>query len=264
LSHRVRQMQLTLERWRWLPALFQTAPVVANIPEFRLRAYDKDFNIAVTMNVVVGKAYGHQTPVFTDTMKYVVFRPYWEVPPSIIRAELIPHIASDPSYLARKGFEVVDSQQRVVSDGTISSAVLGQLRAGKLFIRQKPGQKNALGLVKFVFPNSYNVYMHDTPATEVFAKSRRDFSHGCIRLEKPAELAAWVLRDNPGWNADRIRAAMNGEVTQQVNLTHPIPVLIVYGTVVVLEDGVVHFYDDIYGHDDALEKVLAKGYPYPW
>jgi murein L,D-transpeptidase YcbB/YkuD len=264
LSRRVRQMQLTLERWRWLPDTYQRAPVVANIPEFRLRAYDKDFNIGVMMNVVVGKSYGHHTPVFSETMKYVVFRPYWEVPPSIIRAELIPHMLRDPDYLAKKEFEIVDSRRSVVAAGTVTSDVLGQLRAGKLFIRQKPGPKNSLGLVKFLFPNSYNVYMHDTPATEFFAKSRRDFSHGCIRLERPADLAAWVLRDNPGWNPDRIRAAMNGNEPQQVNLAHPIPVLIVYATVIVLEDGLVHFYDDIYGHDADLEKVLAKGYPYPW
>lgn len=258
-------MQLTLERWRWLPAAYQEAPIVANIPEFRLRAYDKDFNIGVTMKIVVGKTYGHHnTPVFTDTMKYVVFRPYWEVPPSITRAEMIPHIVRDPDYLANKGFEVVDSKRNVVSTGKVTPEVLGQIRAGKLFVRQKPGPKNALGLAKFVFPNSYNVYIHDTPSTEFFAKARRDFSHGCIRLEKPADLAAWVLRDNPGWTPDRIRAAMNGTVTQQVNLAHPIPVFIVYATVVVLEDGVVHFYDDIYGHDTALEKALAKGYPYPW
>ena len=264
LSRRVRQMQLTLERWRWLPLAYQQTPIVANIPEFRLRAYDKDFNIGVTMNVVVGKAFGHHdTPVFSETMKYVIFRPYWEVPPSIIRGELVPHIVKDPNYLAEKGFEVVDARQNIVTDGTVSSEVLGQLRAGKLFIRQKPGPKNALGLVKFLFPNSYNVYMHDTPAQEFFAKSRRDFSHGCVRLEKPAELAAWVLRDNPGWTPERIRAAMNGSAPQQVNLAHPIPVLIVYATVIVLEDGLVHFYDDIYGHDADLEKVLAKGYPYP-
>ena len=265
LSRRVRQMQLTLERWRWTPDSYQKAPIVVNIPEFRLRAYDQDFKIGVTMNVVVGKAYGgHNTPVFTDTMQYVVFRPYWEVPPSIIHGEMIPHIVRDPGYLASKGFEVVDSRQNVVAAGAVTPEVLAQLRAGKLFIRQKPGPKDALGLVKFVFPNSYNVYMHDTPSTEFFAKSRRDFSHGCVRLESPAELAAWVLRDNPGWTPDRIHAAMNGTTTQQVNLTHPIPVLILYGTVIVLDDGVVHFYDDIYGHDAALDKVLAKGYPYPW
>ena len=264
LSVRVRQMRLTLERWRWLPDSYQNAAIIANIPEFRLRAYDKNFNIGATMNVVVGKAYGgHNTPIFSDAMQYVVFRPYWEVPYSITKNEMIPHIVGDPDYLAKKGFEVVDSRQNVVAAGTVTSEVLSQLRAGKLFIRQKPGPKNALGLAKFIFPNNYNVYMHDTPSTEFFAKSRRDFSHGCIRLEKPAELAAWVLRDNIGWNPERIRAAMNGDQTQQVNLAHPIPVLILYATVIVLEDGVVHFYDDIYGHDASLEKVLAKGYPYP-
>jgi murein L,D-transpeptidase YcbB/YkuD len=216
------------------------------------------------MNVVVGKAYGHDTPVFSDTMEYVIFRPYWEVPYSIIRGEMIPHVERDPDYLAKKDLEVVDSRQNVVTAGTVTPEVLSQLRAGKLFIRQKPGPKNALGLAKFIFPNSYNVYMHDTPATEFFAKSRRDFSHGCIRLERPADLAAWVLRDNPGWTPERIHAAMNGTTTQQVNLAHPIPVLILYATVIVLEDGVVHFYDDIYGHDAALDKALAQGYPYPW
>ena len=265
LSRRVRQMQLTLERWRWLPDVYQKALIVANIPEFRLRAVDKDFKSEVTMKIVVGKAYGHHnTPVFSDTMQYVVFRPYWEVPPSITRAEMVPHVVRDPDYLANNGFEVVDSKRNVVSTGTVTPEVLGQIRAGKLFVRQKPGPKNALGLVKFVFPNSYNVYMHDTPSTEFFAKSRRDFSHGCIRLEKPSDLAAWVLRDNPGWTPDHIRAAINGATTQQVNLAHPIPVFIVYATVIVLEDGLVNFYDDIYGHDDALDKVFAKGYPYPW
>jgi murein L,D-transpeptidase YcbB/YkuD len=170
----------------------------------------------------------------------------------------------DPDYLEKKGFAVVDSRQQVVASGPVSSDVLQQLRAGKLFIRQNPGPKNSLGLVKFIFPNSYNIYMHDTPEQEFFARSRRDFSHGCIRLERPADLAVWVLRDNPGgWNIDRVRAAMNGTATQQINLAHPIPILIVYGTVIVTEDGTVHFYDDIYGHDATLEKVLDKGYPYP-
>jgi len=260
---RVRQMQLTLERWRWLPGSYQQTPIVANIPEFHLRVYDDKFRIAMQMNVVVGKAYDHNTPVFSDTMQYVVFRPYWSVPYSIAKAEFLSRISHDPDYLAKKGFEVVNSRQQVVTSGTVTSDMLSQLRAGKLFIRQLPGPKNSLGLVKFIFPNSYNVYMHDTPAQEFFAKSRRDFSHGCIRLEKPADLAVWVLRDNPGWDLNRVRAAMNGSPNQQVNLAHPIPVLILYATVIVTEDGIVHFYDDIYGHDAALEKVLAKGYPYP-
>ena len=263
LSTRVREMQLTLERWRWLPVVLHAAPIVANVPEFRLRAYDENFKITLTMNVVVGKAYDHDTPVFRDTMEYVVFRPYWNVPYSIAKAEMLPRIARDPNYLATKGFQVVDSRQQVVTSGAVTDDVLAQLRAGKLFIRQNPGPKNSLGLVKFIFPNNYNIYMHDTPEQEFFSRTRRDFSHGCIRLERPADLAVWVLRDNPGWDMTRIRAAMNGGSNQQVNLTHPIPVLIVYATVIITEDGLVHFYDDIYGHDATLEKVLQQGYPYP-
>ncbi len=263
LTNRIRQMQLTLERWRWLPVSLHSAPIVANIPEFRLRAYDENYKIVLSMNVVVGKAYAHDTPVFTDTMQYVVFRPYWNVPYSIAKAEFLPRVARDPDYLAKKGFEVVNDRQDVVTSGAVTGDMLAQLRAGKLYIRQIPGPKNSLGLVKFIFPNSSNVYMHDTPAQEFFAKSRRDFSHGCIRLEKPADLAVWVLHENPGWDMDRVHATMNGTPNQQVNLAHPIPVLILYGTVIVTEDGIVHFYDDIYGHDAALEKVLAKGYPYP-
>jgi murein L,D-transpeptidase YcbB/YkuD len=263
LASRVRQMQLILERWRWLPIGLHSAPIVANIPEFRLRAYDENYKVALSMNVVVGKAYNHTTPVFADSMQYVVFRPYWNVPYSIAKAELLPKIASDPDYLEKKGFQVVNDKQDVVTSGAVSSEVLTQLRAGKLFIRQNAGPKNSLGLVKFIFPNSYSIYMHDTPEQQFFAKARRDFSHGCIRLEKPADLAVWVLRDTPGWDMDKVRAAMNGTPNRQVNLARPIPVLIVYGTSIVTEDGMVHFYDDIYGLDAELEKVLAKGYPYP-
>jgi murein L,D-transpeptidase YcbB/YkuD len=263
LGRRVRQLQLTLERWRWLPLGYLYPPIVVNVPEFRVRAYDEHMKAALAMNVVVGKAYNHSTPLFIDSMEYVIFRPYWNVPYSIAKAELLPGVAKDPDYLTKKGFEVVDGRENVVGAGTVSSDELQQLRAGKLFIRQKPGPKNSLGLAKFIFPNNFDVYMHDTPSTELFAKSRRDFSHGCIRLEKPADMAVWVLHDNPGWDMERIRAAMNGEKSQQVNLKHQIPVLIIYGTAVVPEDGQVHFFDDIYGHDVALDKVLEKGYPYP-
>ena len=263
VSRRVRQMELTLERWRWLPEEYQHSPIVVNIPEFQLRAYDDHFNVAVTMKVVVGKALGHSTPIFMKQMRYVIFRPYWNVPESIARAEVVPGIERNPNYLAKENMEVVDSRENVVSTGPVSADMLEQVREGRLSVRQRPGPKNSLGLVKFMFPNEFNVYMHDTPATELFSKSRRDFSHGCIRLEKPADLAVWVLRNNPGWSLDRVRAAMNGTETQQVTLAHPIPVLIVYGTVIVSDDGVVHFYDDIYGHDAALELALDKGYPYP-
>jgi L,D-transpeptidase YcbB len=265
LSRRVEQMQWTLERWRWLPDINGKAPIVVNIPEFRLRAYDENFNVGLTMNVVVGRAYGHGTPVFTENMQYLIFRPYWDVPYSITRGEIVPHVEKDPDYLAKDRLQVVDSRRNPVSTGPATSDMIEQLRAGKLFIRQIPGPKNSLGLAVFLFPNSYAIYMHDTPAPEFFAQSRRDFSHGCIRLERPADMAAWVLRDKAGWTPEKIHAAMtNGPDAQQINLPHPIPVLIVYATVVVLEDGLVHFYDDIYGHDAALQRVLANGYPYPW
>jgi L,D-transpeptidase YcbB len=268
LSKRVEQMQLTLERWRWLPLIDPSKslppPIVANVPEFRVRAYDDHFRIVWTMNVVVGRAYNHDTPVFADMMQYVVFRPYWSVPYSIARAEMLPKLAKDPNYLASRGFAVVDAKQNVVTAGAVSPEVMAQLKAGTLFVRQNPGPKNSLGLVKFIFPNDYNIYMHDTPEKQFFSRDRRDASHGCIRLERPADMAAWVLRNNPGWDPAKIKAAMNGtQDNLQVNLTQPIPVLIVYSTVVVEEDGSVHFYDDIYGHDKELEEVLAKGYPYP-
>lgn len=263
LSQRIRQMQLVLERWRWLPTEYQDSPIIANIPEFRLRAYDNEFRTMVTMNVVVGQAYRHQTPIFVSKMRYLIFRPYWEVPPSIAQREILPAMEKKPGYIEKENLELVDRNQKPVLTATMDDSVAQEVRRGQLFIRQKPGPKNSLGLVKFIFPNEFDVYMHDTPATELFSKSRRDFSHGCIRLERPADLAAWVLRDVPGWNAERIHAVMNGEQTEQVNLPRPIPVLIVYGTAIVREDGIVRFYDDIYGHDAALERALAHGYPYP-
>jgi|HubBroStandDraft_5_1064220.scaffolds.fasta_scaffold01445_11 murein L,D-transpeptidase YcbB/YkuD len=268
MSARVQQMQLTLERWRWLPLIDPTKtlppPLVANVPEFRVRAYDEKFNVVWTMNVVVGHAYSHDTPVFADMMEYVIFRPYWSVPYSIARNEMFSKIEKDPNYLASKGFAVVDAKQDVVTAGAVTPEVLAQLKSGSLFIRQNPGPKNSLGLVKFIFPNDYNVYMHDTDEKQFFSRDRRDDSHGCIRLERPADMALWVLRNNPGWDAAKIKATMNGSQDNlQVNLTQPIPVLIVYATVVVNEDGSVHFFDDIYGHDKALAEVLAKGYPYP-
>jgi murein L,D-transpeptidase YcbB/YkuD len=150
----------------------------------------------------------------------------------------------------------------VVTEGSVSDAVLSGLRSGEYSIRQKPGPKNALGLVKFIFPNAYNVYLHSTPSVSLFSRARRDFSHGCIRVQDPVALAAWVLRDKPGWTVDKIRAAMNGDQTVQVNLDKPIPVLILYSTAVVEPDGEVRFFEDIYGYDAKLETALAVGYPY--
>jgi murein L,D-transpeptidase YcbB/YkuD len=237
--------------------------VVVNIPEFRLRAYDAKGQNVLSMNVIVGKALRHETPVFQKDMQYVVFRPYWNVPPSIQRSEIVPAIQRDRSYIANKNYEVTTHNGQVVTSGVISDEVLEQLRAGKLAVRQKPGPTNALGLVKLIFPNEYNVYLHSTPSQQLFSRSRRDFSHGCIRVEKPEELSAWALRDRPEWNLEKVRAAMQqGKDNVQVNLPKPIPVLILYGTAVTDDHDAIHFYDDIYGHDASLRKALAQGYPY--
>jgi L,D-transpeptidase YcbB len=253
-------MELVLERWRWLPTEYQESPIIANIPEFRLRAYDEQFRTMLTSNVVVGKAYRHETPIFVSKMRYVIFRPYWNVPTAIQRNELIPKIQRNPDYVAEHQFEIVDGGGSVVTDGAVGADVMRGLRSGAYTIRQKPGPKNALGLVKFIFPNNYNVYLHSTPEPELFSRARRDFSHGCIRVENPAALAAWVLRNKPDWNPDRIRATMNGDADNvQVDLDQPIPVLILYSTAVVEPDNEVHFFNDIYGYDASLEKALQTG-----
>ena len=264
LAQRVRQLQDALERWRWLPPSFPQPPVVVNIPEFVLRIFSSDHKVALRMNVVVGKALRHQTPVFAKDMRYIVFRPYWNVPSSILRSEVIPAIVKNRNYIANKNFEVIDHSGSIITSGSIRDAVLAQLRAGKLAVRQKPGPDNSLGLVKFIFPNEHSVYLHSTPAQQLFSQSRRDFSHGCIRVQKPTELAAYLLRNQPPWNPGRVQAAIqSGPNNQQVSLATPVPVLILYITAVVEEDGSVHFFDDIYGYDKSLEAMLAKGQPYP-
>ena len=260
LSRRVEQLRLMLERWRWVPHEFPDPPVVVNIPEFLLRAYGEDRKPALMMPVVVGRAMRTETPVMEQDMKYVVFWPYWNVPPSILRNEIIPKIAKDPGYLAKNQYEVVTYSGELVTDGAVSEDVLAQLRGGKLMVRQKPGPKNALGLIKFIFPNSNNVYLHSTPSQAAFGQVRRDFSHGCIRVEDPKALAVWVLRNNPAWTAEKVEEAFKAQKEQQVNLTRTIPVLIVYGTAVTKEDGRTYFFDDIYGFDKQLAKLTAEAY----
>jgi len=264
LHDRVLQLQLTLEHWRWLPAEFSAPPIIVNIPDFHLRALDENNNVAMDMRVVVGKAMRTQTPVFSRDMTYIVLRPYWNVPPGILRGEIVPAIQRDRGYIARKNYEVTTQDGKVVTSGEISDEVLAQLRVGKLAVRQKPGATNALGLVKLIFPNEHNVYLHSTPSQNLFSRSRRDFSHGCIRVEKPAELAMWALRNNPGWTLEKVQQGMQGERDNViVNLVKKVPVFIVYGTALAYENGDVHFTDDIYGYDAKLAAALAKGYPYP-
>lgn len=258
MSRRVEQLRLSLERWRWLPHELPEPPIIVNIPEFKLRAIDAPGKPALAMSVVVGKAMRTETPVLEEDMEYVVFWPYWNVPPSILRGEMIPKIVKDRSYLGRNGYEVATLPGTVVTDGAVSDGVLSQLRAGKLMVRQKPGPKNALGLIKFIFPNDNNVYLHSTPAQALFGKARRDFSHGCIRVEDPKRLATWVLKNNPGWTKERIENAFAAGKEEQVKLTRTIPVLVLYATALAEEDGRVFFLKDIYGHDKALQKMAAR------
>jgi len=235
----VRQIELAMERLRWLPPPEDAAYVVVNLPEFTLRGYYRgDTSPALQMRAVVGSAsLGHETPVLHATMEYIVFRPYWDVPSSIARKEILPDAEKDPSYFSKHHYE---------------------WHRGR--VRQRPGGDNALGLLKFVFPNPFHVYMHDTPTKRLFAKSRRDFSHGCIRVSDALALAEFVLRGQGKWDHDEIDSWMQGSKdNRRVYLQRPVGVYLLYSTVVVDEDGTTHFFEDIYGHDARLDSVLAKG-----
>jgi murein L,D-transpeptidase YcbB/YkuD len=265
LSERVVQLQDSLERWRWLPEQYLNARLMVNLPEFVLRGYTPDHKLDFTMKVVVGKVVGeHQTPVFTHMMRYMIFRPYWNVPTDIARKELVPHIESNHGYLESHNFEVTNSKGQILTGYTAK-----QVAQGGVLVREKPGPKNSLGLVKFMFPNQYDIYLHSTPAISLFDRTRRDFSHGCIRVQKPDELAAWLLdgqqyKNHEDWDIDKVREAMqDGPDNHQVNLKAPIPIVIFYITAEASDDGHVHFFDDIYGYDTKLQQTIAKGPPYP-
>ncbi len=263
LDSRVEQITTTLERWRWLPHRFVVPPIIVNIPAFELYAFrgfgDRERDVT-RMDVVVGKAFDHKTPVFSGALQYLIFSPYWDVPPSIARKEVLPKARKDLDYLAREAFEIVGLTEQVLPT---SYDALDLVAAGRARIRQRPGALNALGGVKFIFPNEFNVYMHDTPAQALFGEARRDFSHGCIRLSRPAELAALLLRDQLGWDSARIATEMHRTTPLQVPLTVPVPVHVVYATAIAREDGSVVFHGDIYGHDRRLRALLQGGYPYP-
>jgi murein L,D-transpeptidase YcbB/YkuD len=260
-ARRVRQLELALERLRWLPPIGRQRFVVVNIPAFRLFAFDSAGGLgvpALSMRVIVGKALDKQTPVLYEQMRYIELRPYWNVPRSILTEEIIPILRRDSAYLSRNDMELVGAGD-LTADASVSVSVLERLAAGELRVRQRPGPANALGLLKFVFPNSAGVYMHGTPQPELFAHTRRDFSHGCIRVEDPTALAAWVLRDRPEWPRERIEAAQTGPTTLRAMLTRPMPVVVFYTTAVASPDGVVWFYSDIYGHDRTLDEALRGG-----
>src|SRR5260370_25997298 len=260
LATRVATLQTPRERGGWLPEPYLNARLMVNLPEFVLRGYDPDHKLDFTMRVVVGQVMGqHRTPVFTHMMKYLVFRPYWNVPVDIARKELVPHMTANRGYLTSKNFEVTNNKGIVLTDYTAK-----QVAQGAVMVREKPGPKNSLGLVKFIFPNQYDIYLHSTPAMSLFERTRRDFSHGCIRLQKADELAEWVLKGQNDWDIDKIHEAMDaGPNNKTVSLKTTVPIVIFYVTGLVEDDGHVHFFDHIYGYDADLQQGLAKGPPYP-
>lgn len=264
LSQRVLQLELALERLRWLPELDGQPFIGINIAMFRLWAWDPaaPADSLVDMNVVVGRALNTRTPVLLEKMRYIIFRPYWNVPPSIVRSEILPAIARDRGYLQRHDMEIVrGAGDHVQPAETSNPQNLALLRQGVLRLRQRPGPRNSLGRVKFIFPNDDNVYLHDTPATQLFGRARRDFSHGCVRVEKPVALARWVLRDQPEWTPERIDAAMAGLSSSRVDLRRPLPVILFYMTAMVTpSDHALRFAQDIYGHDARLVRALASRY----
>lgn len=251
IDARIRQVQLNMERWRWLPRDLGARHLLVNIPEMRLDVHDRG-NVPLTMRVVVGKQ-DTPTPIFNDEMTYLVFAPYWNVPADIAEKETLPSMLKDPGFLARTNMEVVDDSGKPIDAGSID---LGD--AGKYRFRQRPGTSNSLGLVKFMFPNQFNVYLHDTPADSLFARASRSFSHGCVRLEQPEKLAAYVLRDQPEWTSERIAEAMHGQEEQTVKLKEKIPVYIGYWTARVSPDGLLQFRKDVYGIDSRLTSKLAE------
>jgi murein L,D-transpeptidase YcbB/YkuD len=264
VAARVRQLELAVERERWLPELSGQRFLFVNVPLFRMWAFGPDrADEPFGMNVVVGKALGHATPILISEMEYIVFRPYWNPPPGILRKEIIPHVRKDPGYLSSQDMEIIPVGGPAVAAVPATPENLNAVLAGKLLLRQRPGPKNSLGLAKFIFPNDENVYMHGTPARQLFSRARRDFSHGCIRVEDPVGLAEWLLRDDPAWTRERIEAAMKGARPARANLKEKLTVLLFYSTAHVDGEGVVFFADDYYGHDAKLDEALKEGYPYP-
>jgi murein L,D-transpeptidase YcbB/YkuD len=258
---RVRQIELNLERWRWLPNDLGARHILINIANFELDVVEAGREV-LTMRAIVGRDY-RRTPVFSDRMSYLVLNPYWHVPPKIAVDDILPKVRKDPGYLVENGFRVfrgwgADAEE--IDPAGVDWATM----TGRDFVyrlRQDPGPLNALGRVKFMFPNEFDVYLHDTPARALFDKTVRTFSSGCIRIEKPIELAEYVLRGDAKWTREAILEATDKRLEQTVRLPEQIPIHLLYWTAWVDGAGVVHFRDDIYGRDHLLDAALAEKPP---
>ena len=248
-------IEINLERLRWLPNNMKNAKnyLLVNLPEYKLKVYENNKQVW-DMRIIVGKSYKHATPILHDELEYLVFSPTWGVPKKIIRNEIMPMVKRDPGFLQRNGYQLyVKGRSGPVDPNTIN----WDDGDDNLSVIQSPGPGNALGLVKFIMPNKYNIYLHDTPNDYLFNRTKRDFSHGCIRLEKPRELAEYLLRDNKEWDNNRIGEYMFKGHSSTVWLDEPVPVYIMYQTAFMDNDGMINFREDIYDHDKNQTKMLA-------
>jgi L,D-transpeptidase YcbB len=248
---RISQIALNLERWRWLPRELGDRHILVNIPEYRLEVWENE-QVPLSMRVVVGKK-DTPTPIFMDDMTHIVFSPYWNVPAGIVKNETIPSALRDPAFLQRTNMEVLDKSGKVIDPASIDLEAVEEYR-----FRQRPGSSNSLGLVKFMFPNTYNVYLHDTPADSLFARATRSFSHGCVRVEQPEALARYVLADQPEWTLERISDAMHAGTEKTVKLSQRLPVYLGYWTARVSADGILQFRSDLYGIDARQMTLLTR------
>lgn len=248
---RIHQLIINMERWRWIPEKFSNEYLLVNIPEFRLRVF-KDKKTQLSMNVIVGKEM-HNTPIFNDMMEHVVLAPYWNIPPGILKNEVAPKVAANPGYLESMDMEVIDSSGKPVDPSSINWSEVGS-KPFNYTVRRRPGPKNDLGRVKFIFPNSRNIYLHDTPSTQLFSASQRSFSHGCVRVEKPIELAEYILKD-AGWSRERIMNQVDKHKELYVKMKHKLPVYLLYFTAAADSSGKVNFFQDIYDHDSKMEQM---------
>ena len=257
----VDRIRVNLERWRWLPDDLGPDHIRVNIAEFRVRIFENRQEVR-SIDCIVGKT-ARKSPVFSGKMTYLVLNPTWTVPPRIFFQDKLPVIRKDPSYLTNNGFEVFAGWGQDGAPIDPTTIDWNQVGPGNnpYRIRQKAGPKNALGRIKFMFPNDYDVYLHDTPSRELFAKSERTFSSGCIRVQDPVGLAEYLLRDQPGWNREQIESVLATAKERTVNLSRPIPVHLLYWTAWTDEGGVVHFRKDVYERDGAVLRALDAPAP---
>lgn len=254
IQKRIRTILINMERCRWVPVEVSGDYLVVNIPEFRLHVYRKERH-AWSCKVIVGKSDAlHHTVIFNDSVECIVLNPYWNIPRNILKKEILPAIKRDAGYIRRNNLEVIDQNGRIIDASTINwNSYTGYF---PYLIRQRPGEDNALGNLKFLFPNPYDIYMHDTPSKNLFNETERDFSHGCIRLEQPLGLAEFLLREDPVWTTERVTAAISDGKEIFVKLRKKTPIFIAYFTSWIDGTGKINFRNDIYGHDAKMEKLL--------